>query len=152
MNQPITLESLAQRVEALERLVDEASETGLLVELKSDPGQLGLETLLREISKLTMVRALNIPADLFEHVSPTGDGHNQLVVLETKGLHLEGSKDTDYKRALLERLSAAYRDERTAVVGKLTFDGPAEELVCDLVFDEAWRGVLERRYFGAVDA
>jgi len=57
------------RVEALERLIGEATETGLLAELKSDPGQLGLETLLREITKLNMVRALNIPPALFERVS-----------------------------------------------------------------------------------
>ena len=50
------------RVEMLERLVDEATETGLLAELKTGPGQLGLETLLREITKLNMVRALNIPS------------------------------------------------------------------------------------------
>jgi TnpA family transposase len=58
------------RVELLERLIDEATETGLLAELKADPGQLGLETLLREITKLNLVRTLNIPADLFEDVSP----------------------------------------------------------------------------------
>ena len=34
-------------------------------ELKADPGQLGLETLLGEIDKLTAVRALGLPAELF---------------------------------------------------------------------------------------
>jgi TnpA family transposase len=58
------------RVELLERLIHEASETGLLAELKADPGQLGLETLLREITKLNLVRTLNIPQDLFDDVSP----------------------------------------------------------------------------------
>jgi TnpA family transposase len=55
----------AVQVEALERIVHDATETGLLAELKGDPGQLGLETLLREIDKLAIVRALDIPADLF---------------------------------------------------------------------------------------
>ncbi len=65
-----TIERLEpRRVEMLERLVDEASETGLIAELKTDPGQLGLETLLREITKLNTVRELSIPVDLFEHVS-----------------------------------------------------------------------------------
>ena len=64
-----------EQIEALERLVAEATETGLLADLKSDPGQLGLETLLREIAKLTMVRALNIPTGLFaEATQRTIDG------------------------------------------------------------------------------
>ena len=40
----------AGQIDALERLVADATETGLLADLKSDPGQLGLETLLREIN------------------------------------------------------------------------------------------------------
>jgi hypothetical protein len=46
----------------LEALVVDGSETGLLADLKADPGQLGLETFLREITKLGMVRALSLPA------------------------------------------------------------------------------------------
>ncbi len=42
---------------------------GLLAELKADPGQVGLETLLREIDKLTAVRALGLPAGLFADAS-----------------------------------------------------------------------------------
>ena len=38
---------------------------GLLSELKADPGRLGLETLLGEISKLERIRALGLPGDLF---------------------------------------------------------------------------------------
>jgi TnpA family transposase len=57
-------------IEGLEALVADGSETGLLADLKADPGQLGLETLLREITKLGMVRALSLPAGLFVGVSP----------------------------------------------------------------------------------
>jgi len=77
----------------------------------------------------------------------TVEGHSQMVVMETKGLHLAGSTDTKYKRALLDRLSTAYKDERAAVVGKLSLDGRADNIICDLVFDAAWRGTLESRYF-----
>lgn len=42
---------------------------GLLAELKTDPGRLGLETLLSEIAKLERVRALGLPDDLFADVS-----------------------------------------------------------------------------------
>jgi TnpA family transposase len=59
-----------ERIDAIERLVADATEIGLLAELKSDPGQLGLETLLREITKLNMVRSLNIPVKLFDSASP----------------------------------------------------------------------------------
>jgi len=53
-----------QRSEAL--ITGEASSgRGLLSELKTDPGQVGLETLLREIDKLAEVRALGLPVDLF---------------------------------------------------------------------------------------
>ncbi|TDO47748.1 Tn3 transposase DDE domain-containing protein [Kribbella sp. VKM Ac-2527] len=54
-------------IEQLEALVTE--ETGLLADLKADPGQVSLETLLREIDKLVAVRALRLPPDLFADTS-----------------------------------------------------------------------------------
>ena len=44
-------------------------EDGFLLELKTDPGRLGLETLLEEIVKLRRAKALGLPADLFGGVS-----------------------------------------------------------------------------------
>ncbi|MGH3172842.1 MAG: DUF4158 domain-containing protein, partial [Streptosporangiaceae bacterium] len=41
------------------------SRTHVLAELKSDPGPLGLDTLLGEIGKLATVRGLGLPGDLF---------------------------------------------------------------------------------------
>lgn len=54
----------------LEELIaeDEAGRS-FLVELKADPGHLGLETLVKEIEKLERVRALGLPADLFAETS-----------------------------------------------------------------------------------
>lgn len=49
----------------LEQLVD----GGLLADLKTDPGQVGLETLLREIDKLDAIRRLRLPVDLFSDTS-----------------------------------------------------------------------------------
>jgi hypothetical protein len=46
-----------------------ASGRNLLAELKSDPGKVSLETLLREVDKLAAVRALELPADLFADAS-----------------------------------------------------------------------------------
>jgi len=73
----------------------------------------------------------------------------QLVVLETKGLHLAGSTDTGYKQNLLQRLTQAYADAQLSRVGELELVGEAQALVCDLVFDEAWRSTLDARYFQA---
>ncbi|WP_228566901.1 Tn3 family transposase [Nocardia sp. SYP-A9097] len=46
-----------------------ASGRNLLAELKSDPGKVSLETLLREVDKLAAVRALELPPDLFTDAS-----------------------------------------------------------------------------------
>jgi hypothetical protein len=35
-----------------------------------DPGQVGVETLLKEVAKLRQIRALGLPKDLFSHLSP----------------------------------------------------------------------------------
>ncbi|MDP1733528.1 MAG: DEAD/DEAH box helicase family protein [Sulfuritalea sp.] len=75
------------------------------------------------------------------------DGATQLVVLETKGLHLAGSHDTNYKQKLLERLSEVFSDERAMRAGELELVHGEERLVCDMVFDEAWRGSLVARHF-----
>lgn len=50
-------------IERLEELA--AGREGFLAELKSDPGPLGLETLLEEIVKLGRAKALGLPGDLF---------------------------------------------------------------------------------------
>lgn len=50
---------------------------------------------------------------------------------------------------MLDRLTTAFRDERFASAGELVLEGGRERLVCDLVFDQAWRGTLDKRYFGA---
>jgi type III restriction enzyme len=42
----------------------------------------------------------------------------RVVVLETKGVHLAGNEDTEYKCALLERLTAAFRTTPTSASAK----------------------------------
>lgn len=74
-------------------------------------------------------------------------GRRRVVLLETKGLHLQG-EDTRYKQALLQRLTQAFRDERATRIGALELAGSGDEtVVCDLVFDAAWKGALASRYF-----
>ena len=77
------------------------------------------------------------------------DGVQRSVLLETKGAHLAGSADTAYKRGLLERLEAAFRDERWSAVGRLALQGRDRQVVsCDLLLDSGWQGALEQRWFG----
>ncbi|MBA8824775.1 hypothetical protein FHX42_002122 [Saccharopolyspora lacisalsi] len=67
-----TVERLPEAcVAALEALVadEDSSRRGLLAELKADPGQVGLETVLAEIDKLTAVRQLGLPDGLFTDAS-----------------------------------------------------------------------------------
>ncbi len=62
----------AQAISALDELaVTSPGERGggLLAELRADPGQAGLDTVLAEIDKLDRIRSLGLPADLFDGVS-----------------------------------------------------------------------------------
>lgn len=85
------------------------------------------------------------PDFVFAKVS--GAGQNTVVVLETKGLHLKGSDDTQYKQALLERLTRAFTQQSLSSAGQVEVIGDTNALVCDLVFDTAWAGSLNARHF-----
>lgn len=81
------------------------------------------------------------------------EGVSKAVIMETKGLHLAQSDDSNYKRAVLARLSQAFKDERWQQVGQLELKGASQqELVCDLLLDQSWQGTLEHRYFVAPHA
>jgi type III restriction enzyme len=69
--------------------------------------------------------------------------------LETKGLHLAGSSDTQYKQALMQRLSQAFADSRMERAGALELVAQGQSTVLDMVFEGDWRGTLNARYFSA---
>lgn len=76
-----------------------------------------------------------------------GGGARRIVLLETKGLHLQG-QDTRYKQELMARLTQAFGDERGTRIGSLELQtAQRETVVCDLVFDAAWQGALAQRFF-----
>jgi type III restriction enzyme len=78
----------------------------------------------------------------------SSEGKSEVVLMETKGLHLAGSSDTTYKEALLNRLSQAFVDERVMRVGDLVLHGiESQSVSCDLIFEDAWRGQIDQRYF-----
>jgi type III restriction enzyme len=79
-------------------------------------------------------------------------GASTVVVLETKGLHLAGSTDTQYKQALLQRLTQAFADRRLERAGAVELVNPAvggQSTVLDMVFEGDWRGTLNANYFCA---
>lgn len=59
--------SASEGLDAMVNEVDGAdSDTTFLAQLKSDPGQISLDTMLDEIAKLERVRRLGLPGDLFD--------------------------------------------------------------------------------------
>ncbi|MEY2843041.1 MAG: hypothetical protein RI920_1078, partial [Pseudomonadota bacterium] len=76
------------------------------------------------------------------------EGVSKTVLLETKGMHLAGSGDTAYKRNLLNRLTASFRDERWQTVGQLALQsGSQQDLVCELLMDQTWQSDAGARFF-----
>lgn len=88
------------------------------------------------------------PDFVFARVGEAGAA--KLVVLETKGLQLEGANDTLYKQALLARLTQAFADASLQRVGGLELVGQGQSVQCELLFDGDWRGTLNARQFAAV--
>lgn len=67
--------------------------------------------------------------------------------MNKKNLLLAGSSDTNYKQALLSRLSAMHADQSLARGGELELLGQGQSVVCDLILDGDWRGSLNSRHF-----
>ena len=62
-----------------------------------------------------------------------GDG--RLLILETKGIHLKGNEDTDYKQKLLETLEAAYN--QAVYRGEMRVCEPPA--VFRMMFEDRWK-------------
>lgn len=82
------------------------------------------------------------------------DGGGRLVALETKGTHLEGNPDTEYKRALMRVLTEACETGDYETIGTLAIEDPnLTRVECRMVVQEGWRealaGVLTGRSAGA---
>lgn len=88
------------------------------------------------------------PDFVFAHA--TRDGSDCLVVMETKGLHLANSDDTQYKQRLFEALTRMHaQTPQLQRAGELTLQSSTGmRLVCDLVVEPGWQGQVAARYFG----
>jgi len=64
--------TLVDRIAFLDEDTDSACNDGFLSfqELKADPGKPGVESVLRKVNKLIILRNLNLPDNLFRDVTP----------------------------------------------------------------------------------
>lgn len=67
------------------------------------------------------------------------DGSAQLLVLETKGMHLKGNDDTVYKQKLLELLTEAYAGSENVGEMELVEQDEVQRLTLRMVFEDGWR-------------
>ena len=76
--------------------------------------------------------------DFLVCVSGNGDGAIKFRVLETKGLHLLGNEDTEYKRRLFELLTR--HSEQTESIGNVLLDHGKQRLKFEMLLESDWRG------------
>lgn len=73
----------------------------------------------------------------------------RLVVMETKGDHLQGNTDTEYKRAVLDLMTGAFQIDQTQRVGELSIVNPdGTRVECDLVLMSEWKTKLPGKFQG----
>lgn len=68
-----------------------------------------------------------------------GDDYDKVFVLETKGSHLQGSDDTEYKRSVLDLCSELAVETDWAQLG---FFDDNQDFVFDLVDEDSWKSQL----------
>jgi len=76
---------------------------------------------------------------IFTDVDETGNGFNRVFVVETKGLHLKGSEDTEYKRALFNTCNELAKE---TTLGQLGLKLHAKEVSFAVIDEDEW----ERRF------
>ncbi len=69
-----------------------------------------------------------------------GSGVIRFKVLETKGLHLKGNEDTEYKQRLFDLLSET--SSETEAVGELLLQHDKHQIRFDMLFENDWRDKL----------
>jgi len=76
---------------------------------------------------------------IFTDKDDAGAGFNRVFVVETKGLHLKGSEDTDYKKALFNTCNDLARETTMSQLG-MELDG--KEVSFAVIHEDEW----ERRF------
>lgn len=78
--------------------------------------------------------------DLLAFVHGIDEGKFRFSVLETKGDHLKGNDDTEYKRKLFDLLSR--HAEMTSTVGQLDLEDEGEPIRFNMLMEQDWRQSL----------
>ncbi len=79
--------------------------------------------------------------DFLACLHSSGNGKMRFTVLETKGLHLQGNTDTDYKIKLFELLTQ--HSKQAMAVGELKLGLERQELRFELMLEDSWREKLQ---------
>ena len=69
---------------------------------------------------------------------------SKLIALETKGEHLEGYHDTEYKKAVMEFLTSHFDWDATRPVGQMELETQGASVVCDMVMLDEWQNEVPR--------
>jgi len=76
------------------------------------------------------------------------DGKRRFTVLETKGMHLQGNPDTEYKARLFDLLMEFY--SKSLEVGEVEIiNGQNQEMVFKILLEDSWRNELSGLCKGA---
>jgi type III restriction enzyme len=67
-----------------------------------------------------------------------GGKTSKLIALETKGEHLEGYNDTEYKKAVMAFLTEHFDWESARHLGEMELETHGESIVCDMVMLDDW--------------
>lgn len=67
-----------------------------------------------------------------------GGKTSKLIALETKGEHLEGYNDTEYKKAVMAFLTEHFDWESARHLGETELETHGESIVCDMVMLDDW--------------
>lgn len=72
------------------------------------------------------------------------NGDNGYLVLETKGTHLAGNDDTEYKKELLKTLEAAYRNALDRGIMEVSGGASGQpDMTLRMLFENNWKGNLD---------
>lgn len=83
----------------------------------------------------------NIYPDFLVKLEAGKDGIERLYFIESKGEHLEGNKDTDYKRELFDTINAALKGD-IKPKGELKLVNCKEKISFHMVFKDDWENAL----------
>jgi len=86
-------------------------------------------------------RKQRIYPDFIATVLSAGSAKEQLVI-ETKGTHLLGNEDTEYKRKVFEALTAASQEAQTARLGELGLEVRNAKISLTLVSENSWQAEI----------